>query len=63
MATIKKWGFPGGSAVEETPASAGDIRNMISALGSGKSPGWRSLEGYSHKEPDVTEAAEHANTH
>ena len=39
LATIKKWGFPGGSAVKEPPANAGDIRNKVSALGSGKSSG------------------------
>ena len=32
-------GFPGGSGVKNLPASAGDIRDMASVLGSGRYPG------------------------
>ena len=32
-------GFPGGSVVKSLPASAGDIRDVASILGSGRSPG------------------------
>ena len=32
-------GFPGGSVVKNLPASAGDIRDTGSILGSGRSPG------------------------
>ena len=32
-------GFPGGTAVKNLPAKAGDIRDMGSIPGSGRSPG------------------------
>ena len=32
------WGFPGGSVVKNLPASAGDVRDSGSILGSGRSP-------------------------
>ena len=32
-------GFPGGSVVKNLPANAGDIRDMGSIPGSGRSPG------------------------
>ena len=32
-------GFPGGSVVQNPPANAGDIRNVGSISGSGRSPG------------------------
>ena len=32
-------GFPGGSVVKNLPANAGDVRDMVSVPGSGKSPG------------------------
>ena len=32
-------GFPGGTAVKNLPAEAGDIRDMGSIPGSGRSPG------------------------
>ena len=32
-------GFPGGTSGKESPADAGDIRDMGSTLGSGGSPG------------------------
>ena len=34
-------GFPGGSAVENLPANAGDTGDRGSSLGSGRSPGVR----------------------
>ena len=33
------WGFPGGLVVKNPPASAGDIRDVGSIPGSGRSPG------------------------
>ena len=35
------WGFPGGSAVKNLPASAGDAGDVGLILGSGRSPGER----------------------
>ena len=35
----QSWGFPGGSAVKNLPASARDIRDMGSIPGSGRPPG------------------------
>ena len=34
-----KWGFPGGSVVQNSPANAGDLRDTGSILGSGRCPG------------------------
>ena len=49
----------GGSVVKNLPANAGDMRDVGSISGSGRSPGGgqRSLVGYSpwsHKESDMT---------
>ena len=33
------WGFPGGSEVKVSASNAGDIRDMGSIPGSGRSPG------------------------
>ena len=33
------WGFPGGASVKNLPANAGDIRDLGSTPGSGRSPG------------------------
>ena len=35
----KKWGFPGGAVVKNSPANAGDKRDMGSVSGLGRSPG------------------------
>ena len=34
-----KWGFPGGAVVKNPPALAGDARDAVSILGSGRAPG------------------------
>ena len=34
-----KWGFPGGSVVNNLPANSGDVRDTGSILGLGRSPG------------------------
>ena len=36
---LKNWGFPGGTSGKEPPANAGDIRDVGSIPGSGRSPG------------------------
>ena len=36
---MDNWGFPGALVVKKLPASAGDIRNMGSVPGLGRSPG------------------------
>ena len=33
------WGFPGDIRVKNLPANAGDLRNMVSIPGWGRSPG------------------------
>jgi len=35
----KKWGFPGGTVVKNSPANARDARDLGSVPGSGKSSG------------------------
>ena len=70
-------GFPGGTSGEDLPANAGDIRDLGSIPGSGRSPGGgqgnplpgepqgqRSLGGYSpqgDKESDTTEESKHTH--
>ena len=34
-----RWGFPGGGRGKECPASAGDMKDVGSVLGAGRSPG------------------------
>ena len=68
------WGFPGGTSVQNLPASAGDVRDMGLIPGLGRSPGGgqgnplqycclqRSLVGYSpqcQKELDTIEGTQH----
>ena len=36
--SIYEWGFPGGSGVKNSPANAGDVREVGSVSGSGRSP-------------------------
>ena len=39
MGSEVRWGFPGGSVVRNSPANTGDIRDVNSIPGSGRSPG------------------------
>ena len=39
MGSEVRWGFPGGSVVKNSPANTGDIRDVGSIPGSGRSPG------------------------
>ena len=39
MCTMLKWGFPGGASGKNLLASAGDVRDVDSIPGSGRSPG------------------------
>ena len=41
MATRSSGDFPGGSAVKNPPANAGDVTDLGSVPGSGRSPGGR----------------------
>ena len=38
MPDLVSWGFPGGSVVKNPPVNAGDVRDVGSIPGSGRSP-------------------------